>query len=270
MTEWLNIAVPVPAALGFLALAMASERPGPALLGRKPDPGQRLRLRIAGWFLLALAFAMTWQIWGGGVGPVTWFGGLTMTGAGLAFAVPVWERARAVPDPKARPKRPIPPVPLLPPLQSALSRGLAVALLCASPVVFLAFALSAPGQPVMRADALYDQAGPYSFVIAHYDRKTGDLDTPTAWQIRFCDGCEDQLQTARLGIDGAHVEISLDDDTRNHRVDLPLPASTDSRLWLEALDRDGRSYRTSWPLAKWVTDPPAAKQTAAMVQPTAN
>ena len=56
------------AAMGCLALAM--ERHFHACLGRAATPRQRKDLRLAGWFLLAGAIALSIRHWGASIGPV--------------------------------------------------------------------------------------------------------------------------------------------------------------------------------------------------------
>ncbi|WP_232017831.1 DUF3325 domain-containing protein [Cereibacter sphaeroides] len=92
---WLDAAMLLSATGGFLALALASDKPGAALLGQKPAPARRWGLRLLGWPLLALALVEGTAGWGPSVGWVTWLGWLTVAGVGLVFAFPYWERARA-------------------------------------------------------------------------------------------------------------------------------------------------------------------------------
>ncbi|AZB65430.1 DUF3325 domain-containing protein [Cereibacter sphaeroides] len=117
---WLDAAMLLSATGGFLALALASDKPGAALLGQKPAPARRWGLRLLGWPLLALALVEGTAGWGPSVGWVTWLGWLTVAGVGLVFAFPYWERARAAAA--ARERRAAAPVPQISRRRSKESR----------------------------------------------------------------------------------------------------------------------------------------------------
>lgn len=255
---WMNAAMLILATGGFLALALASDKPGPALLGRKPAPRERRVLHLAGWPLLALTLVCGILGWGQSVGWTTWFGWLTIAGAGLVFAFPYWERARARPDPKARPRKEAPAVPLSPPLRSRPARVIVLAALVIVPMVFLAVAALYPLQPVLRDDAIRGQAGPWSFTIAEYDRRPPRIllgDFPTkSFQIRFCDTCDDDIRAAYLKVNkprslrGAGIVFGSDRWSRFVEIQLPNSTRPDSELWLTVEGKDGSLHHASWPI----------------------
>lgn len=77
---------------GFAGLCLAMEKHFCDLLGRKPAPGQLLRLRTGGWSLLALSLVLSvyWRGWAHGL--VEWVAVL-MAGATLwVFALPYQPR----------------------------------------------------------------------------------------------------------------------------------------------------------------------------------
>lgn len=69
-------------ALAFLALSM--DRHHLAACGTRPAPRRRWRLRVAGWFLLALALVDALLVSGFAHGLVTWFAVLSCTGLMLS------------------------------------------------------------------------------------------------------------------------------------------------------------------------------------------
>lgn len=257
---WLNLAMMALATSGFVALALASDKPGTSLLGRKPAARERKGLRAVGWPLLALALACGVMGWGQGVGWTTWVAWLTLTGSALVFVFPYWERAREKRDPKARPRKPAPAVPLSPPLRSLPARGLVMALLIAAPLVFLVAAALRPAQPVLREDAIHGQAGPWTFSIAEYDQRGPRLilrEFPTkAFQIRFCEICDDEIRAAYLKVNkprslrAAGMAFGGDRWNRSVEITLPNSARPDSEIWLTVEGKDGSLHYASWPISR--------------------
>ncbi|CAM3487167.1 DUF3325 domain-containing protein [Bordetella sputigena] len=70
--------------LGFMALAMATERQQEALFGRLLAPGRTRILRLAGWSALAVALAIIVARQGWGLGLVG-YSGHTSLAAGLVY-----------------------------------------------------------------------------------------------------------------------------------------------------------------------------------------
>lgn len=256
----LNVAMMILAVGGFFALALASDRPGSEMIGRKAKASERLGLRLTGWPLLVLALSCGIFGWGNGVGMTTWIAWLTLAGSALVFVFPVVERARERRDPKARPRRPAPPVPLSPPLRSMSGRALVLVLLIGAPLVFLGIAAFSPSQPVLREDAVQGQVGPWTFSLAEFERRApkimlGEHPTKT-FQIRFCDACDDEIRSAYLKVNKPRslraAGMAFGSDRWNRSVEINLPNSTkpESEVWLTVEGKDGTLHYASWPVAE--------------------
>lgn len=86
---------------GFAALCLAMERHHQDVYGRKPVPAPRLRrLRVLGWVVLTLAFALAVGIADWNIGPVLLLGALTVSGGVLVYGLlpyrPQWVVPAAV------------------------------------------------------------------------------------------------------------------------------------------------------------------------------
>lgn len=81
------------AALTGLCLAM--DRHHAQALGRRPGAPLSGTLRAAGWGLLGLALWYCGRSWGWAIGPVAWFGLLSVAALILVFSLPYAPRAQA-------------------------------------------------------------------------------------------------------------------------------------------------------------------------------
>lgn len=85
MSVWLAIAL---AFSGFVALWRGMEHPAHVPPGQAGvSPRQRGQLRMAGWVLLILSFALCVTMRGGAIGPVLWLGSLTASAVLLVFGL---------------------------------------------------------------------------------------------------------------------------------------------------------------------------------------
>jgi len=247
---WLNLLVCLVSLLAFGFLALASERQGEALLQRAPTPRERLRWRLIGWPLLALALALCIQGWGWSIGIVAWLGWLCMAGAALAFALPRWTE-------KPSNKKPLPS-----PLQTPRSRTwrkLAWVLLMACPVAFAWALHGVPVKPVARADAVHGQVGPWFFALAELDHDAPkhvvrDIFTKS-FQLRFCTPCDAEIRSAYFRVNKPRslrsAGLAFNGARWDRSVEIQLPGNThaDSELWLTVEGKDGTVHQTTVRLA---------------------
>ncbi|MDR2261759.1 MAG: DUF3325 domain-containing protein [Azoarcus sp.] len=88
-TIFMALAAPLFIFLGFAALCLGMEKHHREYFGRAPAAWPRLRwLRALGWLLLALSFAACVVDEGWQIGPLVWFGWLSVLGMALVFARP--------------------------------------------------------------------------------------------------------------------------------------------------------------------------------------
>ncbi|MDP5279374.1 DUF3325 domain-containing protein [Sphingomonas sp. DG1-23] len=72
------------AVAAFLSFGLATDEHHQRRFGRRPDPGLRRQMRIAGWLLVAAAFPFAVLASGAVFGPILW-AGVLMLGAGIVF-----------------------------------------------------------------------------------------------------------------------------------------------------------------------------------------
>jgi hypothetical protein len=77
---------------GMLGLCLGLERHYRQIWQRAPSLWLRRTLRTAGWLALALAFPACIQAWGAAMGPVGWFGLVSLTGFALVLLLPLAPR----------------------------------------------------------------------------------------------------------------------------------------------------------------------------------
>lgn len=73
---------------GMLGLCLGLERHYRQVWQRAPSLWLRRTLRAAGWLALGLAFPACVQAWGVAMGPVGWFGLVSLTGFVLVLLLP--------------------------------------------------------------------------------------------------------------------------------------------------------------------------------------
>lgn len=73
---------------GMLALCQGLERHYKQVWGKPPELWLRRLLRLGGWLLLALSLYASAQLWGWAMGPIGWFGLLSLSGFALALLLP--------------------------------------------------------------------------------------------------------------------------------------------------------------------------------------
>ena len=74
--------------IGMLGLCQGLERHYKQVWQHAPSATVRRLLRGAGWFSLALSFYFCGRAWGWAMGPIGWFGMLSVSGFGLLMLLP--------------------------------------------------------------------------------------------------------------------------------------------------------------------------------------
>jgi len=73
---------------GMLGLCLGLERHYRQVWQRLPDPWLRRALRLGGWLALAASLALSIAAWGWAMGPIGWFGLISLAGLGLVMLLP--------------------------------------------------------------------------------------------------------------------------------------------------------------------------------------
>jgi hypothetical protein len=77
---------------GMLMLCLGLERHYKQVWGRPPAGWLRISLRLAGWGALLMSFGLCAQAWGWAMGPVAFFGVISLAGFGLVVMLPYGSR----------------------------------------------------------------------------------------------------------------------------------------------------------------------------------
>jgi hypothetical protein len=88
LTFFMALFAPLLILLGFAALCLGMEKHCKEHLRMPISPQNLRRLRVLGWFALLLSFAACVTNDGWQVGPLVWFGWLSVLGMSLVFARP--------------------------------------------------------------------------------------------------------------------------------------------------------------------------------------
>ena len=76
------------ACAGMVGLCLGLERHYQQLMRGLPSPMLRRGLRVLGWGRLAASLAVSVLGWGWAMGPVAWFGLMSLAGLGVVFLLP--------------------------------------------------------------------------------------------------------------------------------------------------------------------------------------
>ena len=74
--------------IGMLTLCQGLERHYKQVWGKPPAARLRRVLRVAGWLSLGLSFWFCGLAWGWAMGPVGWFGMISLSGFSLLMLLP--------------------------------------------------------------------------------------------------------------------------------------------------------------------------------------
>jgi len=238
---------------GFALLALASEREGEALLRQPATGAQRRLFRLLGWPLLVLALALCVRGWFAHFGIVLWLGWLSVAAVALVFGIAYWPW-RAAP---ARRK-----------VLNA-SKNIATsayrtsagcrfftyflwALLVIFPVGFAWALWQAPVHPLLRADAVQGEIGPWRYRLAEEEREAPEVLASGAAVKHFMlqlDGDSlavarawlrvqppRSLRTAGMAFEGSH-------GNREAMIAIPPSATAQDAFWLTVQGKDGQVYQ---------------------------
>nr|WP_312989851.1 DUF3325 domain-containing protein [Comamonas koreensis] len=240
--------------LGFVALALATERHAEHLLGRLPAPHWRLLARVAGWLLLGMALAWGIRVLDVGVGISFWLGWLTVAALALVFVLPYWPWQPPVREKPLRPSKAEAVLPVAP--SPGRRRSIAAALLAATLAVFVIGLWRVETQPLKRPDAILGQIGPWPFSLAEAHRdlpELVDMDVPMKeFRLRFCDACDNDIGSVYLKVNRPRslraTGMGFMGQRWERRVEIPLPSTlqADSELWLTVVGKDGAVHQTHW------------------------
>ncbi|MDD0842481.1 DUF3325 domain-containing protein [Pseudomonas sp. Gutcm_11s] len=81
---------------GMVGLCQGMERHYKKVWQRLPAPMLRRGLRVGGWCLLVASFAACVAAWGWAMGPVGWFGQISLAGFALVMLLPYRPRLAAL------------------------------------------------------------------------------------------------------------------------------------------------------------------------------
>jgi len=247
---------------GFALLALAAEREGKVLLHRPTTVRERWIFRLLGWPLLAASLTLAVQGWRGNFGPVLWFGWLTFAALAVVFSVSYWpwrahaHRKHGAVDPALAVKTDAPLS-----LTQRLWRAALVFGLVALPVGLGWAVVQAPVHPLLRADAVRDQVGPWSFTLAEEDAGEPPEATPSGvfvkhLMLRFCEACDADIRAAYLQLREPASPRALglrfmgEHWAREVALSIPGGISPQDRLWLSVVGKDGQVHRTALEVAK--------------------
>lgn len=237
---------------GVALLLLAAEREGSVLLRREIGLGARQRLRLSGAAVLAMALWLCMRLWQPNFGLLLWIGWLSLSCVAGALAVAWWpgrQRGQRRSPAVAR-QAPTPAVQARPqPLRMLLALCLVV-----MPLAFVWMLHVAPQRPVLRADAVSGQVGPWPFVIAQEDRQPPQA-TPSGVPVKhfvlnFCEGCEAQIAGAWLQLrkpraaDAAGMALQRAGQDREAQLPIAAGAGAQEGLWLTVLGHSGDVFQS--------------------------
>jgi len=242
--QWLVFALSLS---GFLCLALASQREGATLLGRPPGPKLRRGLHALGWPLLAVALGVCMVNWQASFGTVLWFGWLTLAALGLVFAIAYWPWRRKA-TPAGRRRVAVEQETRLP----WAVRSVLALVLISIPLTFGWSLWQAEPWPVLRADAVQGEIGPWHYRLAEEEREAPEVLSNGMAVKHFMLRLEGDelavarawlrvqpprsLRTAGMAFEGSH-------GNREAMLVIPPSATELDAFWLTVQDKDGQVYQ---------------------------
>ncbi|THF62613.1 DUF3325 domain-containing protein [Pseudothauera rhizosphaerae] len=238
---------------GFALLALASEREGTVLLRRPASAAERRVFRWLGWPLLGLALALCAWGWLAHFGTVLWLGWLSVAAVVLVFTIAYWPW-RKKREFHGRPRKTaeiiMPPAVASP--WMGLTRGAGWFVLAAAPLAFGWQLWQAEPWPVLRADAVRGEIGPWRYRLAEEEREAPEVLASGAAVKHFVLRLEGDelavarawlrvqpprsLRTAGMAFDGNH-------GNREAMLVIPPSATAQDTFWLTVQGKNGQIYR---------------------------
>lgn len=246
---------------GFALLALAAEREGKVLQHRTTTVRERWLCRLLGWPLLGASLTLAGQGWRGNFGPFLWFGWLTLAALVVVFAISYWPwRAQAQRRHGAVAPALAVKTDTAPSFTQRLRRAALVFGLVALPVGFGWAVVQAPEHPLLRADAVRGQVGPWSFTLVEEDRGEPPEATPSGvfvkhLMLRFCEACDGQIRAAYLKLRPPRPPALGErfvGERWEREATLPMPAGIrpEDRLWLTVVGKDGQIHQVALDVAR--------------------
>lgn len=233
---------------GFALLALASEREGALLLRRATTAAERRVFRWLGWPLLGLALALCVRGWLAHFGTVLWLGWLSVAALALVFGIAYWPWRRTQPQRRARRLSAI----VEPGAGPAWLLGLGWCALAAAPLAFGWQLWHAEPWPVLRADAVQGEIGPWRYRLAEEEREAPEALASGAAVKHFVLRLEGDelavarawlrvqpprsLRTAGMAFEGSH-------GNREAMVAIPPSATRQDAFWLTVQGKDGAVHQ---------------------------
>ena len=239
---------------GFVLLALASEREGAVLLRAPTDRVPRRLFRWLGAHALALSLALCVWGWQASFGTVLWLGWLSVVAVALVFAIAYWpwrsaerphRRARAAPQAVAPAATASP--------WTGLLRAAGWLALAAAPPVFAWHLSQADPWPVLRADAVQGEIGPWRYRLAEEERAPPEVLASGAAVKHFVLRLQgDELSVARAwlrvhpprSLRTAGMEFEGSHGNREAMIVIPPSAMEHDAFWLTVQGKDGQVYQT--------------------------
>lgn len=248
---------------GFIALSLAMPKHSGHLLDKVFSTFFCRMLQGIGWGGLAISMGIAIQNWQIGIGLVTWFAWLTISGITWVLYLTYWpwfsnSNFHNLPSKKRNKKWSEETLASRPffsffNFSSLVGKGLAGVILV---IPFSGFGwqlLATPDKPLLRDDALHSQVGPWPFSLAEKEQQAPEvvaLGVPLkAFVIQFCESCDKDIRMAYLKVREPRSLRVLGNGfggrgrEKTSIIPLPRAATVDDGLWLTVGGNDGAIYQ---------------------------
>lgn len=238
---------------GFALLALASEREGSVLLHRPVTDTKRRLFQCIGWLSLGLSFALCTSAWKPGFGTVLWLGWLSVAAVALVFSIAYWPWREKMHARRTRSK----PLMVEASNKPAWLTRLGCGVLVAVPLAFGWHLWHAEPWPVLRADAVQGQIGPWRYRLAEEEREAPEVLASGAAVKNVMLQLEgDELAVARAwlrvqpprSLRTSGMAFEGNHGNREAMIAIPPSATAQDAFWLTVQGKDGQVYRAEIPM----------------------